>query len=939
MSISEIRNIKDSCSEIFSVPKYISYKSADDQVNEIQKKLPTSKIQKLKIFINPFTLFPYLAIKRMLVDIEVSRKLHNDSFVEEELVRRKDFLDNAASFSLDDQQRRAVIADEDNSLVIAGAGSGKTMTIEGKVRYLIEVLDVSADTILPISFTKKSAEDMKKRIDVRGVNPQTFHKFGLTAVQSVENRQPKIFDETNIGKLLREFIEQLSKNATYLTSLNNFFLNYIKIPKSQFEFHSLGDYIQYMKDQNFNTYKRIKIPFQGRETFRNETVKSIEECIIANFLIFNRVEYEYEKQYELPYSQFGRKKSYKPDFTIDTDKGNIYLEHLGMDADGNVPAFFAGPNETHIEATRKYHRMLDWKRRLHSQNGTTLIESYSFQFSNGSLIDQLKDNLQKAGVKLNPMSPEETWELIQNSGKDQVDGFISLCQTFLALLKSNGHSIADAKKFNTEADTNKLLKIRAELFLELFEPIFDLYEKILRENGEIDFNDMINKATEYIEEGDYYCPLSYVIVDEFQDLSFGRYRILQAIRKQNPDVKFSCVGADWHSISRFAGSDISLFSDFSKHFGFTLTSRIETTYRFNDPLISMSSEFILKNPHQMPKSLKAPGDKGPTTHSIVESESTAGDDTEALTIAINELVDKGLTEKSEVYIVGRYNFDLKRIMNRDKRFTISFSTGLIKYKFPKGVLKGKTLNMNFVTAHKSKGLEADYVVVINCNSGKYGFPSGKADDPILNLLLSSSDQFENGEERRLFYVAMTRTKNHVTFITDRYRKSKFIKELQDEKGVRELRCPRCGNGELIKRSGKGYLFYGCSNFAFGCKYSTSKPPTITESVEEDPPVLTPVTTSRQRSYTKPITTQSQPVSPPVQSIHPKAKSTVAGSPSMLTKSQKNKLEYFSKSPKLYTGSEKARQKVVYLQSISSKFNRAEKDKFDQALVTWKSDLR
>lgn len=919
MTVKEIKNAQIHLNSALGVDRYYSHKACEDILNKTHNSLPVNTMDKLKIYINPFTLFPYLSLKKLITNYETLRTDHNEQFIEIELERRKELLDNAAAFPLDDQQRRAVVADEDNSLVIAGAGSGKTMTIVAKVKYILEVLDASADTILPISFTRKSAEDMQKRINVKGVNPQTFHKFGLTVLQSVENRKPKIFDETNIDKLFRAFIEHLSKDPAYLTQLNAFFLNYIKIPKSQFEFETHGDYIQYLKDQNFTTYKRVKIPFQGRETYKNETVKSIEECIIANFLIFNRIDYEYERQYEYPYAQFGRKKSYKPDFTISTPSGPVYLEHLGMDRNGNVPAFFAGPNESHFEATRRYQRLLQWKKRVHSQNNTKLIESYSYQFSDGTLVEELSANLINAGVKLDPMSQDEIWQVIQESGKDQVDGFISLCQTFLALLKSNGHTVQDARTFNDESEDDDFLKVRATLFLDLFEPVFELYEDNLKQNSEIDFNDMITKATEYIATGDYYCPLSYVIVDEFQDLSFGRYRILQAIRKQNPDVKFYCVGDDWQSIYRFAGSDITLFSDFEEHFGYTYTSRIETTYRFNDPLISLSSEFILKNPHQLPKSLRAPEGKSDTTHSIIESESFDGDDTASIIEAINSMTEIGLTPDSEVYIIGRYNFDLQRIRNRNRELSISFSNGLIKYTFPDGKYKGKTLNMNFVTAHKAKGLEADFTILINCNSGKYGFPSGKADDPILNLLLSSSDQFENGEERRLFYVAMTRTKRHVTFVTDRYRKSKFIKELQDENDERVTKCPKCGNGELIKRSGKGYLFYGCSNFAYGCSYSTSKPP-----VDERQPEPTP------KLISQPANQASQPPAP-----KPISKPSVTQS-SKLNLSQQNKLEYFCKSPKLYKRSDKARAKVAYLQSISSKFNEDERNRFEAALKIWQS---
>ncbi len=906
----------------------MSHKTASDETEKAEKVYPTVFADKLKTYVNPLNLYQVYLLKKLITDFESHREAANHAFLEKELVRRASLFDDIGGYPLDEQQRRAVIADEDNSLVIAGAGSGKTLTIVGKVKYLLEALHVEADAILPISFTNKSAVSLKEKINVKGIKPQTFHAFGLTVLQSVEHRKPKIFDGQDNNKLLRSFIEHLCKDPAYLTLLNSFFLNYIKIPKSQFEFDSLGDYIQYLKDQNFNTYKKIKIPYQGRETYRNETVKSIEECIIANFLIFNRVEYEYEKQYEHPYAQFGRKKSYKPDFTLATENGEVYIEHLGIDRDGNVPKFFAGPKESHYEATRRYGRLRDWKRRVHQQNGTKLVETFSYQSREGTLLDELRANLIAAGVKLKPMTDDEIWKVIQDSGKDQVDAFVELCQTFLSLLKSNGYSVQGARDINEQSESNDFLKERAKLFLDVFEPIFDLYEDNLRNNGEIDFNDMITRATQYIEDGDFYCPLQYVIIDEFQDLSFGRYRILQAIRKQNPDVKFYCVGDDWQSIYRFTGSDIALFRDFEKHFGFTHKARIETTYRFNDPLITVSSEFILKNPNQSPKQLRAPDGAPPTSHSIIESEGS-DDDTQAVIDAINQMTEHGLNPESEVYIIGRYNFDLKRIQNRNKEFTINFTNGHIKYTFPDGAFKGQTLNLEFVTAHRSKGLEADFAIIINCNSGKYGFPSGKADDPILNLLLSSADQFENGEERRLFYVAMTRTKRHVTFIADRYRKSKFIKELQDGHEGRELKCPQCHNGELILRSGRSFgrafKFYGCSNFAYGCSYSRSWKPED-EATKPQIPRVAPV---------------HKPVQAPVASHHVAAakNESVSKAESKLTKSQQNRLSYFVANPELYAGSQKARDKVKDLEAIRAKFNADEAASFQKAYSIWCQALK
>jgi DNA helicase-4 len=919
---------RDELTKLWAQDKYVSHKAAADVADRLAAKLPAGLWAYVKLVIQPAVLLEVLKLRSLLVKTEVIRIAHNDAFVEKELIRRADFFDNIEGHALDEQQRRTVVTDEDNSLVIAGAGSGKTLTIVAKVQYLLQYQDVQPESILPISFTKKSAEDMTKRINVPGVKPQTFHKFGLTALERVEGKRPAIFDGANVSKLYRSFLEDLTQDPVYLEKLATFFLHYIKIPRSEFEFETLGDYIQYLKDQNFTTYKSIEVPYRGKQTFRNEIVKSIQECVIANFLLFNRVEYAYEAPYSFPIASYSKTR-YNPDFTIDTGNEKIYLEHFGVDRDQNVPKFFAGPGETYEQARSKYISGINWKRQTHTANNTKLIETYSYEFTEGNLEENLRSRLLEAGVSLSPMTPKEMWEVIQESAKDEVDGFVDLVGTFLALLKSNQYSMEDIARRNQTAEVEPFLKTRGERFLELFEPIYDLYEHHLQETGQIDFNDMISRATNYIESGRYHCPLDYVIVDEFQDLSIGRYKILAAIRKQNPNVKLYCVGDDWQSIYRFAGSDIALFRDFEEYFGYTAVSKIETTYRFNNPLVATTSDFILKNPNQTEKHLKSPANHSPTFHSIIESDGSE-DDTNAFVQAVRELSEQGMKPGSKVYAIGRYNFDIKRLRDVPNLLKVDARDNTIRCTIPSGLSKGKVIKIEFVTAHRSKGLEADYTIMLNCNSGKYGFPSGKADDPLLNLLLSSADQYENGEERRLFYVALTRTKNHVVLITDRNRKSKFIKELQDNHEGRSTSCPACGKGDVVRRSGAWGVFYGCSNYAYGCTYVSKKPP---EGMDTEAATALPAARVADDMPTVDLDFHEVEPKEPKHKIHPGAVG------SKLSKSESNRFAEFIKKPRQYAVSQKARDKVADLQMIEYKLTASQKQHFADALDRWRGELR
>jgi DNA helicase-4 len=557
-----------------------------------------------------------------------------------------------------------------------------------------------------------------------------------------------------------------------------------------------------------------------------EVVKSIEECRIANFLLFNGVNYKYEFPYEHATANIDFRQ-YKPDFTIIQDGKKIYIEHFGISRNGNVPSWFSGDN--FFSAKDKYHAGIKWKRETHQSNGTTLIESYSYEMSEGILFDNLTKKLNEAGIILQPKSPEEIWTIISEVAKDEVKSFITLFGTFITLLKSNNYSINDVINRNKQTQ-DTFSKQRNALFIEIIKPIFERYENHLRERNEIDFSDMINKASGYIANGRHKQKFSYVIIDEFQDISIGRYQLVKAIKRSNPSCKLFCVGDDWQSIYRFSGSDIALFKEFENYFGFTVKSKIETTYRFHNPLITLSSDFIQKNPNQAKKELRGTANRRNTNYKIHYSITDKQDDTLALNRIFDELLElyEDIDDK-EIIILGRYGFDIDRIKNEHSVFRIDKANGIISYNIRTQEGATKTLKAQFMTVHKAKGLEGDIIIVINCNSGKYGFPSEMSDDQVLNLLLSEADQFENGEERRLFYVAMTRAKEIVYFVTDSAFKSKFIAELEVESGKSpNKKCPVCKTADVVlkksgvSKNGNRYKFYGCTNYLYGCEYTNTE---------------------------------------------------------------------------------------------------------------------
>lgn len=752
----------------------------------------------------------------------------NKVFVKEELKKYSTFFDNIEGRKLDNQQRTAVATDEDNNIVIAGAGSGKTTTIIGKVNYIIDRYNVPPEEILLISFTNKSASTLAGRIDIEGIEAKTFHKFGKDIIAECEGRKPSIFDENQFKPLITKYFIELLKNENYLKKVTEYFTDFLKPEKSQFDFDNQSDYIQYIKDQNFRTYKLKEVPVNGRRTYKMEVVKSIEECKIANFLLFNGIEYEYEFPYEFD-TATETFHQYKPDFTIKQNRQKVYLEHFAVARNGNVPKFFAKDGETQEQAKSRYWDKIKWARGLHETNETTLIETYSYEMSEGNIFENLSAHLNEVGITLSPKSPKEIWQIINNAAKDEVNSFITLFGTFITLMKSNNYSINDVIKKNSQTE-DPFFKQRNTLFIDIIKPIYERYENYLSERGEIDFSDMINKASKYITNRLHKHKYSYIIIDEFQDISIGRYQLLKAIKTSNPSCKLFAVGDDWQSIYRFSGSDIALFKEFEKYFGFTVKSKIETTYRFHKPLINLSSDFIQKNPNQARKELNGTSNSRSTTYKIQYSISDNQDDTFAVQNIFNQiLIQNENIEKKEIFILGRYGFDIDRLKNENGVFRIDKENETILYSIKTKEGEIRTLKAQFMTVHRAKGLEADIIIILNCNTGKHGFPSEMSDDQILNLLLSEADQFENGEERRLFYVAMTRAKEIVYFVADSSFKSKFIAELEIESGQSpNKKCPICKNADVVlrkegtSRNGNRYKFFGCTNYLYGCDYTTTE---------------------------------------------------------------------------------------------------------------------
>ena len=531
----------------------------------------------------------------------------------------------------------------------------------------------------------------------------------------------------------------------------------------------------------------------------------MEECLIANFVYLNGVAYEYERAYEHD-TATPEKTQYKPDFYL--TEADIYIEHFALSADGSTPPFI---DEAEYTASR------EWKLETHKSYGTTLLETFSHEQSDGRLTEKLGEKLAAHGVSLKPIRRAEIFALLNEQRR--VKPFTELVATFLTHFKGSRLRMAEL------ADRAAAIRDggRSRAFVDVFRPIFERYEESLAEAREIDFHDMINRATDHVAAGRYRSGYRYILVDEFQDISPGRAALLEALLDQVPDAQLFAVGDDWQAIYRFAGADLAIMREFHGRFGDGARTDLETTFRCSDGVSAVATRFVLANPDQIGKnvhtmrSVEVPGVwigfGGDTGGPLVD---------EALGRIAADAASTG--GRASVLLLGRYQHlapELSRL-----------------------AAEHPNLELSYRTVHGAKGLEADYVVVLGVCAGKYGFPSEMTDDPLLELVLAHREAHPNAEERRLLYVAVTRARRRAYVLSEGGPRSAFVEELLeagDAVGVfgeppkADASCPACGKGVLVGREGPdGGRFYGCSYYPY-CEYTEPACPACGEGrpVNED----------------------------------------------------------------------------------------------------------
>lgn len=688
--------------------------------------------------------------------------------------------------SIDRYQLNSILVDASNVLVIAGAGTGKTTTILAKIKYLLLKSDIDPKDLLVLTYTNASSKELKSKIKNESnvdLDVFTFHKLGRNIIAEVSGKAPTLTNIDMMSFIRENILDLITNDNKYLEQLVDYLIEHQYLLKSNFEFDSLSDYNEYIR-------------LNPTKTLKNETVKSQEEVKIANFLFKNNINYIYEQKYIMD-TEDGEYSGYRPDFYLPDYK--IWIEHFSIDENNNVPRFFEATRGK--SAKQIYNDAIVWKRNIHKQNGTTLVETYSYENKQGKLLENLEKKLKKYNVIFEEIDNRELFKRFEKENKAVFNGFNELFSTVISLVRVNGYSYGDFSSMVMDKQSHELRK--------LILPILERYIKILNDFGEIDFTDMLNIATEYIKDGKYNNKYKYVIVDEYQDMSKSTFNFLRALRESSP-YKMFCVGDDWQSIYRFAGSNVNYITYFENYFGSAELFFIPITYRFNQSIANISTNFIMENKNQISKQIYSNKENNDFSLGLIESYT----DRHAIIFMEEKL--KDLPLNSNVMFLGRYNYDIKGL-NNNFNYIFDQRKQVIKVKY-----KQRTdLNIEFRTVHTAKGLESDYVFVLNNKIGSYGFPSEIQDNKIINYFLEQAETFPHSEERRLFYVAITRAKNKVWLLVNENKESVFINELKLKYSIEikkeKYLCPKCGE-QLRIINGKNGTFWGCSNYP-NCRHT------------------------------------------------------------------------------------------------------------------------
>lgn len=666
--------------------------------------------------------------------------------------------------NLNEKQRASILTEAKRVLVLAGAGSGKTKTVISKLLYLIFEKNVKPSTILAITFTKNAANEMIDRLIVSSDTTNTYEAFiqnkTTTVLQKDVERRKRIQEQPWISnltvrtfhslcyKILRDNGNPVFDNKFKLITDNDVEevgvdLKAMDILSSEKPKDIIGkmlivackdrDYFLKLKRYILDYYvdkvaldKEMKFyANEGQRTYttlKGETVKSKSERDIADWLYRHNIKYVYEKVTN--FKDF----NFKPDFFI--PQANLYLEHV----------------------TDKSYSMEN-KEKQFIQSGKNCVITYESIMNNSMLFNLTMERIIKGKI-----TEEITEEVSLNyeeefkSYHNKVDEFLKTVMRLQSMIKGEGInpiSLLDKSSINEHE--------RIRVFYELAIPLIESYKNYCTNKSYVDFDDLIILTVKLLNENAdvrsfYQNKYNYLMVDEFQDVNGLQVKLLDLLLK--PDNQLFCVGDDWQSIYGFRGSDVDYIVNFEQHYKNSEVYKLDMNYRSTETIVGASNEVIKHNKNQISKEIKA-FKQSPSKIQIYRAKSLEVDGVDFLVEEVKKLYKNGLGKE-----------DILVLYRRSKMFSPYLSA-----------LKDNKLFVSSKTIHASKGLEAKAVFIIGLKDGTGGFPDIWLDDAVFRVVKDVKYDILLEEERRLFYVAITRAKDELFLITELGNESSFVEEI------------------------------------------------------------------------------------------------------------------------------------------------------------------
>lgn len=732
-------------------------------------------IKKLEIFDEEITNFNSEFINK-------KKKEYKDFFIREKLV-------------LDDDQQTAITTDDKHNLVVAGAGSGKTEVLITRIAYLIKRKSdtIKPNRILALAFQNKAANEIKERLKKRyniDVEIRTFHSLGRKIIEDAckikSEQPPKLKSECSEDWKFQRFIQGIfDKEIAENRDLQNEIINFMKrygddqIIKEEADFEKKEEFYNYQRGLTYTALDGTKV--------KSESEREILNFFLMHNLNGKRINVIYENPAEwMKYKdRNGKEYTPKPDFYFpDFD---IYLEHWAIGKDGKVPKWFSGDNPTKV-----YVENMDIKKEKYKSNNKTLFETSHADFEKGVFYKVLEDRFIKA---LKEKTPDEKFNLSKISYNELVERVWEDCKEFVKTISTN------ISKFIIIAKTYRLYPIDIEnrlnkekwspkqsSFAKIANVIYAKYQKGLEKDNYIDFSDMINLAVDYLKSNkEFYKEIyDHILVDEYQDISTQRYELIKELMNKNKNCKLFCVGDDWQSIMGFAGSNLDFFINFDKYFSHPARTDLTKNYRSIKSIVEVGA-CIIKNNKEGQIKKKTIANSNETKPILVFSSLHQ----KKFYNQYYEQVAKHCLDKIKEYHTNKnYHYDdfmiLLRIAQKPKLRNL-ISEYAQKQGIPISEEADKPNCVHILSVHKSKGLQARVVLILNVDKDIYGFPCELENPDIFEPAIKNNDGLREQEERRLFYVAVTRAKEEVIMYSQKCSESKFITEIKDFTKREDLR--------------------------------------------------------------------------------------------------------------------------------------------------------